>query len=126
VANEEPDVICIAAIPPGGRAHTRYLCKRLHARFPDLRIIVGRWAASTIDDTTKDELGKAGVTAISTTLLETRQTLQSFFPLLAPGRPDSAGSETDEARQPVKSSASNSRGSLHRVALKEVAARALP
>ena len=43
VALEEPDLICIAAIPPGGRAHTRYLCKRLHARFPDLRIIVGRW-----------------------------------------------------------------------------------
>ena len=34
----------LGALPAGSRStHTRYLCKRLRARFPDLRIIVGRW-----------------------------------------------------------------------------------
>jgi predicted PurR-regulated permease PerM len=43
VAQRKPALVCIAAIPPGGLAHTRYLCKRLRTRFPDLRILVGRW-----------------------------------------------------------------------------------
>jgi predicted PurR-regulated permease PerM len=43
VGQRKPALVCIAAIPPGGLAHTRYLCKRLRSRFPDLRILVGRW-----------------------------------------------------------------------------------
>jgi hypothetical protein len=35
-------VICIAALPPGGLTHARYLCKRLRARFPQRPIIVLR------------------------------------------------------------------------------------
>ena len=40
--NDRP-CVCLAATPPGGLAHTRYLCKRLRARFPDLKILVCRW-----------------------------------------------------------------------------------
>src|SRR5947209_302675 len=29
-----PAVVCIGALPPGGLAHTRFLCKRLRARLP--------------------------------------------------------------------------------------------
>jgi hypothetical protein len=43
VQEKHPAVVCIAATPPGGLAHTRYLCKRLRTRFPDLPILVGRW-----------------------------------------------------------------------------------
>ena len=32
---KEPAVVCIGALPPGGLAHTRYLCKRLRARLPE-------------------------------------------------------------------------------------------
>jgi hypothetical protein len=35
-------VVCIAALPPGGLAHARYLCKRLRARFPGHSIILLR------------------------------------------------------------------------------------
>jgi len=37
-----PDVICIAAIPPGGVTHIRYLCKRIHGQFPGVPIWVLR------------------------------------------------------------------------------------
>jgi predicted PurR-regulated permease PerM len=37
-----PAMICIAALPPGGLVQARYLCKRLRARFPHLKIVVGR------------------------------------------------------------------------------------
>jgi hypothetical protein len=30
-------------MPPAAVAHSRYLCKRLHARFPDLNMVVGLW-----------------------------------------------------------------------------------
>jgi predicted PurR-regulated permease PerM len=43
VEEKHPAVVCIAATLPGGLAHTRYLCKRLRTRFPDLPILVGRW-----------------------------------------------------------------------------------
>jgi predicted PurR-regulated permease PerM len=46
VQAKQPDVICIAATRPGGLAHTRYICKRLRNRFPDLRILVGRFGPS--------------------------------------------------------------------------------
>ena len=51
VAERRPGAVCIAAIPPGGLAHTRYLCKRLRSRFPELRILVGRWGAQDITTT---------------------------------------------------------------------------
>jgi predicted PurR-regulated permease PerM len=34
--------VCIAALPPGGLTHARYLCKRLRARFPQGSIILLR------------------------------------------------------------------------------------
>lgn len=43
VEDRRPAAVCIAATPPGGLAHTRYLCKRLRARFPELKVLVGRW-----------------------------------------------------------------------------------
>ena len=32
VAEQAPALVCIGALPPGGLAHTRYLCKKLRAR----------------------------------------------------------------------------------------------
>jgi predicted PurR-regulated permease PerM len=58
VAERRPGAVCIAATPPGGLAHTRYLCKRLRARFPDLKILVGRWGSRDI--TTAEPAGAAG------------------------------------------------------------------
>ncbi len=48
VAERRPAAICIAATPPGGLSHTRYLCKRLRTRFPDLKLLVGRWGIADL------------------------------------------------------------------------------
>lgn len=37
--------VCISVTPPHNTLHTRYLCKLLRARFPDLHIVVGLWGA---------------------------------------------------------------------------------
>jgi hypothetical protein len=83
VAEKKPPLICIAAIPPGGVAHARYLCKRLRARFPDLRIIVCSWGRRTRRRSNPVRLFGAGAETVTTTLLETRRQLASLFPVIA-------------------------------------------
>ena len=57
VEQSAPTLVCIGLVPPGGFAQTRYLCKRLRARFPTLPIIVGCWGDTT------DETETPGPTA---------------------------------------------------------------
>jgi predicted PurR-regulated permease PerM len=72
VRDERPAVVCIAALPPGGLAQTRYLCKRLRAQFRDLKIIVGRWGATDNIERTRERLKSAGANEVCTTLVEAR------------------------------------------------------
>jgi predicted PurR-regulated permease PerM len=37
-----PAVVCIAALPPGGSANARFLCRRLRAALPEARLVVLR------------------------------------------------------------------------------------
>jgi CheY-like chemotaxis protein len=72
VRKKRPALVCIAALPPGGLAQTRYLCKRLRAQFRDLKIIVGRWGASENSERTRERLQSAGANEVFTTLVEAR------------------------------------------------------
>jgi predicted PurR-regulated permease PerM len=83
VAEEGPALVCIAALPPGGLAHTRYLCKRLRARFPGINILVGRWGLTGNIEANREQLREAGADQMATTLLETRSHLTSRLPVSA-------------------------------------------
>ena len=39
VGKQKFKVACVSAIPPRGYIHTRYLCKRLQAEFPNLKVV---------------------------------------------------------------------------------------
>jgi hypothetical protein len=82
VAEKEPAILCIGSLPPGGLAHTRYLCKRLRARFPQARLIVGRWGLKHNVEQHRHQLLEAGADAMTTTLAETRQELDSLKAVL--------------------------------------------
>jgi len=82
----KPSLICIAAVPPGGLARTRYICKRLRASFPDLRLIVCRWGTKADAQRDPGGLKKAGADSVTTTLVETRQRISSLVPVLAANR----------------------------------------
>jgi hypothetical protein len=82
VAEQTPALVCIGALPPGGLAHTRYLCKKLRARFPGVKIVVGRWGLTGGVETNREQLQDAGADLIATTLLETRSQLNSLLPIL--------------------------------------------
>ena len=82
IAADPPAVICIASLPPGGLAHARYLCKRLRDASPEILIIVGRWAPQRNSKIDRERLEQAGASFVTTTLLETRQLLESRLSLL--------------------------------------------
>ena len=82
IAEDPPAVICIASLPPGGMSHARYLCKRLRAASPEVQIIVGRWGQQRNSKIDRERLEQAGASFVTTTLLETRQLLESRLPLL--------------------------------------------
>lgn len=80
---EQPTLICIGSLPPGGLAHTRYLCKRLRARLPNVKIVVGRWGLRGNLEQNQEELKEAGADHSGTTVLETRSHLDAWLPVLA-------------------------------------------
>ncbi len=80
---KQPALVCLAATPPGGLAHVRYLCSCLRARFPDLKILVCRWDYEAGTQSNPGQLLEAGADSIAATLLETRQQLASLLPVLS-------------------------------------------
>ena len=82
VAAQELTAVCISAMPPGGLAHTRYLCKRLRARLPRVRIIVGRWCLTDNVDSNREQLIEAGADLVATTLTEVQNHLNNLRSLL--------------------------------------------
>ncbi|HSF47342.1 MAG TPA: hypothetical protein VLA73_03165, partial [Burkholderiales bacterium] len=95
VEDTKPAVLCIAAPPPGGQAHTRLLCLRLRSRFPDLKIVVGRWGLEQDLEKKRQQLLSAGADQFGTTLQETRNQIETLAQLVAAPRPQAAAPLTD-------------------------------
>jgi predicted PurR-regulated permease PerM len=83
VQQDQPEAVCIACVPPRGLTHTRYLCKRLRAQLPDLKILVGCWGLEPNSDRTRERLLAAGANKVGSRLLETRDQLIPFIQLHA-------------------------------------------
>lgn len=56
VEEKKAPIVAVSAMPPAAVAHARYLCKRLHARFADIHLIVGVWHAKTDPDRIKQRI----------------------------------------------------------------------
>lgn len=80
---DPPAIVYIAALPPRGLSHARYLCKRLHEGSPDLQIVVGRWGQTRNSKLEREQLEEAGASFVTTSLVEIIQLLNSRLPLLA-------------------------------------------
>ncbi|HEX7228356.1 MAG TPA: AI-2E family transporter, partial [Candidatus Binatia bacterium] len=81
IAEKKPGLVCLASLPPGGLAQTRYLCKRLRARFPDSKLIVGRWGSRTDNS---NALSDAGADRTGNTIIETRDHIIQLSQILPP------------------------------------------
>jgi hypothetical protein len=92
VGQQDVDLICIAALPPGTTTPTRYLCKRLRTRFPACRILVGRWGWTGENDANRALLLAAGADAVGLTLRESGNQVRQWGALEA--SPSPTGSPT--------------------------------
>jgi predicted PurR-regulated permease PerM len=76
-------VVCVGVVQPGGLAHARYLCKRLHRTFPDIKIVVGLWGFNENLAAVRDSLSMAGADQVGGSLLESRDQIRTLAPLLS-------------------------------------------
>jgi B12 binding domain len=83
VRAEQPAVVCLAALPPGGLAPTRYLVKRLQAQVPDVKIVLARWGQPEMLDKIREQLRKVGIEEVGLALAETREQLTALLQLVA-------------------------------------------
>jgi predicted PurR-regulated permease PerM len=63
-------IVCISALPPAAVGQARSLCKRLHARFPDLSLVIGLWRFSGGVPKAQERVGAGCTDAVATTLSE--------------------------------------------------------
>jgi hypothetical protein len=98
IEQEQPALVFIATLPPGGLVQARYLCKRLHRRFPDLPIIVGYWGTTRDFDRLLIRFRSVGAAYVTTSLLQSRSQILALMnlPALSPPAP-AAGHEFAEA-----------------------------
>lgn len=82
VERYSPGFICISAVPPSAVLHSRYLCKRIRSRFPQIPILVGLWNAGDIV-AAAERLKAAGVNEVVTNFdqgrVQVRELMQSLL-----------------------------------------------
>lgn len=78
ITRTEPDVLCISSVPPGGLAHARYLCKRIHKQFPGLPIWILRPEMGGSADKTATQLGGDGAQQVATSFAAAALQLTRF------------------------------------------------
>ena len=65
VEQRSADVIFVSATRPAAVMHARYLCKRLRAVFPAVKLVAGLWESNSDLNKAQDRIG-CGVTVVST------------------------------------------------------------
>lgn len=74
LAADPPGLIVVSHLPPAGLTSTRYLVRRLRARFREIPIVVGRWA-ETAENESAERLTAAGASQVVATLAEARDAI---------------------------------------------------
>src|SRR5204862_4895469 len=67
VEQKAAHVVVVSAMPPAAVAHSRYLCKRLHARFPEQNMVVGLWTMKGDLQKASERVACAGTVQVSST-----------------------------------------------------------
>jgi hypothetical protein len=96
----QPAAVVIGSLPPGGLAHTRYLATRVHAKFPQVKIIVGRWGRGE-DFPDAEQAGVSGADWVDDTLSETHARLANNYSVFAAanGKPRAVGTSAASSRK---------------------------
>jgi predicted PurR-regulated permease PerM len=97
IERTDPAAVVIASLPPGGVAHTRYLVTRIKARFPDLKLVVGRWGRG---EDFPDDAQAGGADWVDYTLADTRKRLAEWHQGFAATAPAGASGKAPAVGTP--------------------------
>ena len=78
IGKQPPAVACISAVPPSAVAQSRYLCKRLRERFPDMKIVVALWCVESIPPRAEQRLKDSGADVVTARLQEAAKTVREL------------------------------------------------
>jgi hypothetical protein len=82
VEKADVDVICISVVAPSTVIHARYLCLKLRAQLPRLKIVIGLWGATEdVTEATK-RLRDSGADEVVTTLADALVQMATLAPPL--------------------------------------------
>ena len=70
--------VCISVVPPYDNLHTRYLCKLLRSRIPNLHILVGTWDANTDEARITKRKDRYSADRVVTTLADALDEIRPF------------------------------------------------
>ena len=76
VETQRPSAVCLTSLPPGDLTALRQVCKRLRARQPEIKLIVGRLGAAKKTARSAELLRAAGAQEVISTLTELRDAVQ--------------------------------------------------
>jgi len=83
VEKADVDVICISVVAPSTVIHARYLCLKLRALFPKLKIVIGLWGVTEdVNEATK-RLRDSGADDVVTTLADALLQMAKLAPPLS-------------------------------------------
>lgn len=68
VDKHQAHVVVVSALPPGAVSYSRYLCKRLHARYPEMLMAVGLWTLKGDLKKAKERITCAAAVQVATRL----------------------------------------------------------
>jgi hypothetical protein len=68
VDKRKADIVVVSALPPGAISFSRYLCKRLHVRYPEIPMAVGLWTIKGDLEKARERITCAATVQIATTL----------------------------------------------------------
>lgn len=82
IPETDPAVVVIGSVLPGGISHTRYLCKKLITRFPELKLVIGRWGLEEDVEIATSDFVAVGADSVFTSMAATREHLTAWLPIL--------------------------------------------
>jgi hypothetical protein len=78
VAQAEPNVLFVSALPPFAAAHARSICRRVQQKLPELKVAVGFWNSGPELEKLKQRLGPDCSDHVMTTLAQAEAQVRVF------------------------------------------------
>lgn len=103
IEHRKADLVVVSALPPGAVSYSRYLCKRVHARFPEVAMAVGLWTIKGDLKKARERITCAVDVQIATTMGAMLDTIhQVAQPLILRAETEKREREAEKPKEPVR------------------------